>query len=160
MADPVGKPQAVKARLNAYVTAALTSGTFKNDWHISVSNLDRGDLPLTTARFGKYDLVNENYDRRTPEQGYWAMYDFTVFLHEERDSQYGVATPDNYLTLDAIDDIIDYLNSIKGDSTEMSTHNIVWIDNIVATRENISTNPRNISTWSIRGIIYAKWEDD
>lgn len=155
MSDPTGKLQAVKGRLNDYVDAAI-GGIVSNDWRISIHHI--GTFPVSTIRLPSFDLIDENYGKRTPEVGCWAFYDFSVFIHEERDDSYGVSTPDNYQTLDAADDLLDYLIGIRGNATEKSTYGIYNIFNLRIVEENPRGGPRDIATVSVRGRIRAKWE--
>ena len=157
MADPAGKLLVVKARLNAYVKDAI-GGNVYNDWRITMAYVDK--FPTSTIRLPQIALTNENYGRLTPDEGYWAKYDFTIFVNEERDDSYGSGIPDTYKTLDAVDDLMDYLIAIRGNSTEMSTYNIYWIDNILANKESMASTPRNISTYSVAGTLISKWEDE
>ena len=156
MSDPVGKIEAVKNRLNTYVTNAI-GGSAYNDWRIDVNSIT--SFPLSTLRLPNIDLVHENYGRLTPDAGRWAHYGFTIFIHEERDDQYGVGTPDDYQTLDAADDLIDYLYSIRGNEDEKTDYGIYWIYDLMIEATNQARSPRDISTINVSGKIRAKWLD-
>jgi len=154
MMDKVGGIQVVKNRLNNYVEEAIGGGVF-NNWRISVTDLD--EMPVSTLRFPSVDVVNENYDRRTPEKGSWAYYDFTIFIHDEIDEETSDKNPESHRVMDDADLVVDYLLLMRGDETEKLTYGIYWIDEIRVVKERSA--PRNISTLSVRGRIRAKWLD-
>lgn len=151
----IGRIYTVKQRLNDYVEAAIGGNVF-NDWKIDIQYL--GTWPTSTIRIPSFGLMNENYGRKTPEGGSWAFYEFTIFIHNKLDDQYGEGVPDSYESYDDAESVIDYLLSIRGNETEKSTYGIYWIDNLGIYVET-SKRPKNVGTISVRGRIRAKWID-
>lgn len=156
MSDPKGKPQAVKERLNYYVDEAL-GGTVSNNWRIDVMKLK--EFPVSTIRFNDVMLNNMNYGRKTPVDGVWANYMFNVYIHQKIDKSVTGNNPIAYKTMDLADTLIDYLLTIRGDSTERSTYKIQWIDSLSMKEVSPKSLPRNIYSIAVTGMMHVQWTD-
>lgn len=156
MSDPAGKAQAVKARLNDYVAAAL-GGSVSNNWRINIMLLNT--MPVSTIRFERIRLENTNYGRKTPDDGVWATYPFTIHIHEEIDTSVEDGNPISHPTMDLAEELIDYFVSIRGDSTERTTYKIQWMDGFRIQEISPRSIPRNIYTIAVTGNIYTQWVD-
>ena len=156
MSDPAGKPQAIKSRLNYYVNEAI-GGTVSNNWRINIMSLR--DFPISTIRFDDVTLDDLNYGRKTPDDGEWAEYDFTIYIHQKIEVNVEPTNPIGYKTMDLVDTLIDYLIGIRGDSTERSTYLIQWIGDLTSKEVRPKSVPRNIYSMSVSGTMYVQWLD-
>lgn len=156
MSDPKGKMQVVKARLNDYVVAAI-GGTVSNNWRVGIELLST--LPLSTIRIDPVTLISETYDRRTPEQGYWAIYEFTIFVHEKAVTTYLDTTHKFYKAMDDADDIVDTLISKSEDSTEKTDYQIYRIYDIRLDYTQPDRRAKNVGRMIVSGRLKSKWID-
>jgi len=156
MSDPVGRPQAIKDRLKYYVDDAL-GGSVSNNWRINIMLLP--SFPISTIRYDDVTLNNMNYGRKTPDDGKWAEYRFTVHVHQTITTSVPVTNPIGYKTMDLAEELVDYLIDIRGDSTERSTYKIQWIDQLRTREVSPKGNPRNVYTVAVSGTMYVQWVD-
>lgn len=152
----LGTIYTIKSRLNDYVTWAIGGNVF-NDWRIDINYATA--FPTSTLRIPSFDLVDENYGRKTPEDASWVYYDFSIFIHGKYDIT-GGSTPDAKDAMDNGDVMLDYLVGIRGNESEKSRFGIYWIDEILINVETKDRRPRDIRTVSVRGRIKAKLLDE
>jgi len=154
LSDPKGKFEVVKNRLNDYVTSAV-GGTVSNNWRIGIELLTT--LPISTIRIDPATLIDENYDRRTPERGCWVIYEFTIFVHDEAITTYLDTTPKFYKAMDDADNIMDELISKSEDATEKTDYQIYRIYDLRLDYTQPDRRARNLGRMIVSGRLKAKW---
>lgn len=158
MSYPTGKLELVRERLYDYVGSAL-GGSVYADYRIEVNIV--GTYPISHVGIETFNLVTENFGRRTPEVGYWSYYDFYVFIHNKLENEftYTRKVPTDHSVMDDADTLVDYFLSIRGNESEKTNYGIYWIDQIRIERVGQRGRPDNIATCVVAGRIRAKWLD-
>lgn len=154
--DPAGKLEIVKNRLNDFVYVAV-GGTVSNNWAVGVQQI--GTFPLSTLRFGSLVLMDENYGGKVPEDGCWATYEFSIFIHERQVTTYVDTTPKFYLAMDDADDILDTLISRSEVEAEKNSTGIIKIFDLALDGVQPDKRARNVGRIIVTGRILAKWLD-
>ena len=154
--DVKGKFEVVKNCLNNYVYAAV-GGTVSNNWKIGIKDLST--FPISTLRFGNVQIIDENYGGLVPEAGSWAIYEFSIFVHEKAVSTYLGTTPKFYEAMDAADDIIDYLIGKSENEDEKTVCGIYEIYDLFLDGVQPDRRAKNVGRLVVSGRIRAKWLD-